>query len=321
MTKSRIVKFFKTIGTLGVLLFVFYQFEVDLDRLFLDISNENYVLLDLLIPLFILPIVSARRWNVFLEQINIKERTLPLIKIGWISIFQGLILPSSQGQDLFRIYYIEKRHPDKRGAAGSTVVIERLMGFIILCLLCMAFSYYNYSVFNQKEFILIISLVSLFVFTIAVLISNKRLQAYAEKKTVPFGFLQKGFSYLSRMHRTISYFPYNRIIFSSVFLILLFQMSTITSVYLVFKAYGIDIPLYVHIAVYPVITILSMIPVTISGLGIREGFFVYFYAQFGVPAETAVFVSLVNYAIIVLLPAVLGSLFFLHMTLFKKETI
>lgn len=320
MTKS-VEKFTKVGLTLGILWFIFYRFDVDLHNLFSGIANEKYILLDLIIPVFILPIVSANRWKIFLEQVGVKERTFSLVKIGWISIFQGLILPSSQGQDLLRIYYIEKRHPDKQAASGSTVIIERLLGFIVLCFLCLTFSLYNYRIFNQKEFFIIICLVSIFLFVVIFLLLNKSLQAYVEKRRFSKGFLQKGFSYLTRMHRTIAYFPYRKIIFPSILLILLFQIATITSVYLVFRAYGINLPLYVHIAIYPVVAILSMIPITISGIGIREGFFVYFYAQFGVPGDTAVFVSLVNYGIVVLIPAVLGSLFYMYITLHKKQSI
>ena len=147
---------------------------------------------------------------------------------------------------------------------------------------------------------------------------NKRLQNFVSKKSPSNDYLKKIFNYAAKVHKAVAYFPYRKILLSSIILILAIQLATITSVYLVFKAYGIHLPLYVHISIYPVIAILSMIPITISGLGIREGFFIYFYVQLGVPAETAVIVSLVNYVIIVLTPAFLGSLIYLYMLIKPK---
>lgn len=321
MTRSTIKKFIKIVLTFAILLFIINNFDVNLNELTSGITNISYVLLDFIIPLFVLPIISANRWKLFLEQVSIKEDTLALIKISWISMFQGLILPSSQGQDLLRIYYIEKRHPKQRGSSGGTVVIERILGFLVLCLLSLAFSIYNYNRFEQQNFILIIFLITVFLLLVITLLLNKKFQAYIEKKNFTNTFLQKGVSYLGKVHKAIAYFPYHKIIFSSVFLIVLFQVATICSVYLIFKAYGMEIPLYLHISIYPVISILSMIPITISGIGIREGFFVYFYAQLDVPPDLAVFVSLLNYAVLVLTPALFGSLLYLKMVLSKNNKI
>lgn len=295
-----------------------WKLNIKLSSVFTNIIEYKYIIIDFVMPLIILPLISANRWKVFLKQTGINEKLLTLIKINWISIFQGIILPSSQGQDVLRIYHIEKRHPDKRGNAGSTIIIERMMGFVVLCLLSLFFSIFNTGLMNQKKVILIIGGITVSLFIVISLLLNKRLHSYISKKNFSNKFLQKGFSYFDKLYKAIAYFPYRKVLFSSVVLILLFQLSTIISVYLIFKAYGYNIPLYQHISLYPIVSILSMIPVTISGLGIREGFFVYFYAQIGVPADVAIGVSLINYMIIVLTPALIGGILYL-VAIFKKE--
>ena len=225
---------------------------------------------------------------------------------------------SSQGQDVIRIYHIEKRHPLKRGIAGSTIIIERMIGFVILCLLSLFFSLYSKDISNQSQVLIIILGITFFLFLIIALLLNKRLHNILSNKKITNKYLSKVFSYFNKMHKAIAYFPYRKILFSSVILILLFQLSTIVSVFLIFKAYGFDIPLYQHISLYPIISILSMIPITISGWGIREGFFVYFYSHIGVPADIAIGVSIINYMIIVLLPAMIGGILYL-LSIFKKE--
>lgn len=321
MKSPKIKNILKFIITLGILFLVVLTFDVKPELLLSRIKDIKFLIVVFFIPLFILPIISGNRWKLFLRQLDIEEKVFSLIKINWISIFQGLILPSSQGQDVLRIYYIEKRHPQKRGSAGSTIIIERMIGFVLLALLSLLFSFFNKEIPNQKELILIIGLITFFLFLVIAFLLNKRLHGYLSKKSFSNKYLQKAYDYFDKIYKAIAYFPYRKVLFSSIILILLFQLSTIISVYLIFKAYGFDIPLYKHISLYPIISILSMIPITISGLGIREGFFVYFYAQLGVPSDMAVIVSLVNYIIIVLTPAFIGCLFYINEIFNRKKTI
>lgn len=312
-------KILKIVVTLGILVFVFWKFDIDLVSLYKSIIHWEYIFITLLFPIIVQPFISANRWKLFLHEIGIEEKTSMLVKIIWISIFQGIILPSSQGQDVLRIYYIEKRHPEKRGAAGSTIIIERMIGFVILCLLSLCFSVFAVNIPNKKQVILIIAAITLCLFLLIALILNKRLQAYISKKTFSNKYLQTAFSYVNKMYEAIAYFPYKKVLFSSIILILLYQLSTIICVFLIFKAYGYDLPLAQHIALYPIISILAMIPLTVSGLGLREGFFVYFYSFLGVPSEVAVGVSLINYIMVLLLPALIGSLLYTIDVLKKKQ--
>ena len=235
-------------------------------------------------------------------------------------MFQGIILPSSQGFDVLRIYYIEKRHPEQRGKVGSTILIERMIGFVVLCLLSLFFSIIV-EIPNKKQILIIISAICLALLGAIVLLLNKKLNAILSSKQFKNKYINKVYSYFTKFSNSLAYFPYNKVLLSSIGLILLFQLSTIASVFLIFKAYGIDIPFYTHISLYPIISILSLIPITISGFGIRESFFVYFYSMLGVPPEIAVAVSLMNYIVLTIVPALFGALIYMINTFNKKELV
>jgi glycosyltransferase 2 family protein len=310
-------KILKLSVTVIILIFIIWQFDIDFSKIYEELKNEKYLWFSLSIP-FLLQFISANRWKLFLHQLEIHESTTSLIKVNCISMFQGLILPSSQGFDILRLFKIEKRHPDKRGSAGSTVLIERMFGFVILCLLSFIFSIINPELPNQKYVILVIGLITLFLFLIIFTLMNEKIRIFISTREFSNKYLKVCLSYFDKMHLAIANFPYQKILLSSTLLILLFQFATIVNVYFVFKAYGFDIPLYFHISLYPIISILSMIPITISGLGVREGFFVFFYNQLGVPAEMAVIISLLNYLLLIGVPAILGVLFYL-IDLFYSE--
>lgn len=109
--KKHIGKIIKIIITIGILVFVILNFNIELDKIFYSIKDFKYLVIDFIIPILIMPFISANRWKLFLKQVGINEHLFSLIKINLKSIFLGLILPSTQGQDVLRIYYIEKRHP------------------------------------------------------------------------------------------------------------------------------------------------------------------------------------------------------------------
>ena len=307
--KNHISKILKLLLTIAILAYVFKRFQVDVRNLFQAVSSPLCLCLALLFPIAVLPLISSNRWKLFLHEVGVEESFWTLIKINLISVFQGLILPSSQGQDVLRIYYIEKRHPQYRGRSGSTIIIERMLGFIILCSICIIALFFI-ELPHKTTVFTIIGTIFILLLLVVTLLLNKKMNLYLQNKNIKWVGLNKMYSYVMKMYNTIAYFPYKEVLLSSIVLILMYQLSTIMVVYLVFMAYGIHLPLLTHIALYPIISILSMIPITISGLGIREGFFVYFYSLLGIPSDICVCVSLMNYMLVVLLPACMGCLIY-----------
>ena len=304
--------------TFLVFALLFFTFDIDLSKILSGIINYKYLLLSLVIPLIIIPIISSNRWKLFLHYVGVEETALTLMKINFISMFQGIVLPSTQGVDVIRIIHIEAKHPEKRGKVGSTILIERMIGFVILCSLSLFFTCVA-DIPNRNQVLLLISGIFILLLLTITLLLNKKIATLLSQKKFSNHILNSCFQYLNKIASSLAYFPYNKVLLSSIAFILLYQISIISSVYLIFQAYGITIPFITHISLYPIIAILSLIPITISGFGIREGFFVYFYSQLGVPAEIAVSVSLMNYVVLSLVPALLGSILYI-IDIFKKKT-
>ena len=312
--KSKILKLFITAL---IIIFLFNSLDIKFADIFSSVKCPGWIFCSALIPLIIIPTISSNRWKLFLRYVGVQETALRLIRINFVSMFQGIILPSSQGFDVLRIYYIEKRHPEQRGKVGSTILIERMIGFVVLCVLSLTFSLLI-DLPNKRQVVLIIGAISIALLVAIALLLNKKLNRYLSGKKFKNKYVNKCYLYFNKFATSLAYFPYKKVLLSSVGLILLFQLSTIASVFLIFKAYGIDLPFYTHISLYPIISILSLIPITISGFGIREGFFVYFYSLLGVSPEVAVSVSLMNYVVLTIVPALFGAVIYLF-DIFKKK--
>ena len=77
-----------------------------------------------------------------------------------------------------------------------------------------------------------------------------------------------------------------------VFVSLIAQICLFLSIMSLTNAYGIELSFDKIMSVLPLITIVSSLPVSIGGWGLREGAFVYGYGLLGVKAETAFLISI-----------------------------
>lgn len=275
------------------------------------IKDVRWLIYCLSIPLVLIPLIVNYRWKFFLALNGIRASIVELAKINFLSIFYGIILPSSSGLDAVRILMIELKYPEKRGQAGSTVILERLMGLLSLCLIGMITSLLIPADLASKSSRHTILVVTLFIAGCIVFILTPLFYKIMHK--LLYGrlpgrrkLLVKVTDYIEKVHKALQLAVSPGMLIKSFLLILLFQMSTIVNVAMVFKALGVNLTLDVHMMIMPIIYIFSIVPITISGFGVREGLFAYLYSGFGVDSATAVMASLINYAILTMVPALIG---------------
>lgn len=294
-----------------VFMMLFEMFDVQLTSLVARISNWYIIALAASISLLVSTFISANRWRFFLQINGIYEPIFALWRIGLISLFHGLLLPGSQGGDLIRIYHIEKRHPNKFGVAGSTVFVERLIGLVLLC----GFSLLALPFVRAAEDFMVLGAVILMMNVLLWLglgmVMSQKLHGYYARHNFRSAVLANAVDYIKKFHLAVISFPYKRALSSSLFLISCFQISLVFVIYLVFLAYGYDIAFVQHLAIYPIVAVLAMIPVSVAGLGVREGLFIYFYGLLGVPANVAIGASVISFILMILLPAAFGGFFVL----------
>jgi uncharacterized protein (TIRG00374 family) len=76
------------------------------------------------------------------------------------------------------------------------------------------------------------------------------------------------------------------------------------------RALGYDLSFLANLFVAPLIVLVLTLPITVGGVGVREGAYVLFYGAFGVPAEIALLVSFCN-LLTMMAGHVTGALIFL----------
>ena len=98
-----------------------------------------------------------------------------------------------------------------------------------------------------------------------------------------------------------------------------FQLLGVVIIYIVGRALEIQLAFGYYCIYVPLITAIAVLPVSVLGIGIREGAFVFFFTQAGVPKAAALSLSLLLFSQSLLMAAMGGIWYLLDKT--KLQTI
>jgi uncharacterized protein (TIRG00374 family) len=291
-----------------ICVYAIYRFiDLNYNSLFNVISNVNYIYLSLLTPLILGPILANLRWQVFLNIYDVEVKLITLIKISFKSFFLSLTLPSSLGYDVIRLMILKEKFNVSISKRAASIFSDRLLALLILSIS----SVFSSIIFLSEKgsnifFALSFFLLSLLVLSIVLL--RTRFFIYLTERTLVNWKLLKRFSLeLITFLTFIKQENFNKLInFKTIILIVLFQFSSILCSVLIFYALDINIAMIFHFCLLPLIWVITMIPITFSGLGLREGVFIYFYNLVGVASEKALIASLLTFLIQIILTAIIG---------------
>jgi uncharacterized membrane protein YbhN (UPF0104 family) len=92
----------------------------------------------------------------------------------------------------------------------------------------------------------------------------------------------------------------------ALFAALLYQITVVASVYCAFHVVDVRVPNAAVLAYVPAVAMAQVVPITIGGLGVREGLLAFFLHPMGVPTGRAVAIGLLWYGM-TLLVSVIGA--------------
>ncbi|OGQ44093.1 MAG: hypothetical protein A3A85_06230 [Deltaproteobacteria bacterium RIFCSPLOWO2_01_FULL_42_9] len=84
------------------------------------------------------------------------------------------------------------------------------------------------------------------------------------------------------------------------------QFISISIFYLISKGFGMTVSMGYFFLFVPIAVSISMIPISLSGLGLREGAFVYLFTKVGTTDAQALSISLAGFAVMVMLGLIGG---------------
>jgi len=243
--------------------------------------------------------ISTVRWKLFLPgTLGIRK----LFSLYLIGSFFNTLLPGIIGGDAVKGFYLYRA--TKNGSlALASIFMDRYIGLVVLLVICSLAFPFGFGYFQGSRIAWLVPLV-VFSFVIAsLLIFSLRIGKRIK--------IVSSFYHYFHIYRN-----QKNVIMNSMLLSALVQLSGIFSIYVLARGFGQEIPFAALLVFVPLIVLFSTIPVSISGLGVREGAFVVLLGLINIKPEVATAISL-SWFLAISASSLLGLIEYLR---YKKET-
>ena len=280
MNRKKILLLIVKLLISGTLLFLLYR-KIPLHDLQRLLAGVDYrYLLPIVLLLFVNTLLSAWKWRLLLlaDGVNIPLSTLIVTYL--IGSFYNLFLPSSIGGDSYRIYDIARKSSEGVRAAAS-VFADRFSGFLALVLLSLGSSILVALEFHNLLFFFgpLLILFALFAILTA-LVKEKPVRLFlAVTRLDRFPVITWSTEKFFLSFRC--YGADRRLLAWVMGISFAFQLSVISTVYLLSLALHATVSFFYFSAFVPLITLLEALPISIYGLGLRDMGYVFFFGWAG----------------------------------------
>ncbi len=245
--------------------------------------------------------LAAIRWALLARPIGFDYPLTVFIRRFFEGQFFSLCLPTSIGGDVVKAYRLAGTTRG-RVLAGCTVLADRLAGLAALGVIAI-----TALISNQASLTLLPTLLIGAGLLVAVLLSASLVVGQLDFLAT---FLPSKPGVQGVVAGLLPYQQRPMLIVSAITWSLLVQMGGAMVVDAVGKSIGTDLPVSVWFAAVPLVALAMVLPISISGVGIREGGLAVLLAPYGVPAEKSVAIGLL-WLLVTIVCGLVGGLMFL----------
>ena len=262
-------------------------------------AQIGYLFLAFLIYSLTLLILTIR-WRGILSQLGCSLPLAVAFQVFVAGVLLSDLTPARLG-DLSRPLLVKDRIPLSKGAVSVAIdkfadlITVSLLGFSGMALL---------SNFSNKH-LLIAAASIIIVFFISSLIWLKRSAFRSIMKRLGLDRLEQVASDLEETARSTNGLP--RLMTGSVLITMVAWFTHAAETAFVARAFGYDVPIHVLFLLLPLLSTLSLIPITVSGLGLIEGGVTIMLASLGVPPATGMAIALTDRVLTISVHLLFGS--------------
>ena len=309
---KKIISIILRVG-ISVVLLIFLFRQVDKKSLMEIIRNTDKNLLIWAFLVYSLSYVFCLyRWEMLLKTAKI-HLSLKRVIISFAGgIFFNLFLPSTIGGDFVRSIDLAV-HTKRPKEVVATVILDRLSGFVALVFIALVALLFGWRIVEDKSVMLSISIIAAILASILLVSFNNFLFSKVNKllHSPTAGRIREA---LKNLHHEIFIFRHHKkIILYNLILSILVQAITPITFYITALSMGIKINILYFFIFLPIITAITLLPISIGGLGIREYTTKLFFVKAGVSANLSVAMSLLNSLFIFICAGIAGLVYILTM--------
>ncbi|WP_415395862.1 lysylphosphatidylglycerol synthase transmembrane domain-containing protein [Sulfurimonas sp. CS5] len=243
--------------------------------------------------------IAAYRWRLIMQLLVFKETVSYYVKSYFKAAFFNQVLPSSIGGDAVRIIDLTQKGYDKKDAFYG-VFVDRVVGLVGLLVLNLLATIIFFGTFD-KDFSLLIILITLGG------IIGFTLLFHLEK--IKFLAKYKGLDLFHRLARRLnSLYADRTLLYKHIAISVGVHLLTILAIYALALSIDFHMSFQIFLIAIPPVFLLTIVPISLAGWGIREGAMVGIFMLIGAD-ETKVLAMSILYGLLLMIASIPGSYF------------
>ena len=270
---------------------------------------------------FFCTVLATVRWKILLNVQGIDMGWVRTWQLFMIGMFFNLFMLGSTGGDVVKMFLTMREARDNKAAALLSVFMDRVIGMMALIIISLGFLYFRYDLLSHSPassalLTTLLWLLAAAVVVIVVMFVGSALGwvHYLPKWTPLRGRIVE-VSAACHMYAK----GWRQTIWAFLVSFPLFAMFFITF-YCAARAFTDKLGLVDVFSVLPIVAVITAIPISVSGIGLRESLFVSLLAPFGVGAAVATLISVTGF-LINTVGSLAGGLVFLFYRSSTRESI
>ncbi len=251
---------------------------------------------------------SSLRWQILIKAQGDFVPLGFLIRSYFVATFFNNFLPTRFGGDIVRIWD-GSRYSRSLLKSSAIVLVDRFTGIIILLLFAFIASLLRLDMAHQIPVVWVALIIGLSGILLTSLLftplASWALNKIPEKRLL-IKFKKKLFEFKEVI---LIYKDKKTFLFKAFFWAFLLQVNVILHYYLIGLALHLRISLLDYFIFVPVVLLILAIPVTINGLGLREGSYMEIFRFYGILPRTSISFGLIDWAFGFILSIVGGIIY------------
>jgi len=299
VTKKKYIKWFQVFG---IILFIIILTRLDFGRIANQLIHFKWAWLSVYVLSMILMLLfKVLRWRTALSKQGINYSIGKVFAISAITSFWGIVTPGRLGE-LGKVMFLQK---DNYSFAKSSVsvIIDRLYDITILLLLGIFSLIYFISLLNPNIRIFITIFILIIGCLILIYFLKKDLRDLL-KKAVKFFLSEEKYNKLAKewnIFKSDFGIVFPSTIIPMLFYSILAYLCYYVQIYVVAVGFGVNISFIYLGLCSSLAALISLIPISIGGLGTREAVFLFLLSKVSVSSETAVLISFIDGSVFALI--------------------
>lgn len=251
-------------------------------------------------------LILSRRLQMIWRFQKIRMTFFEVLKISYAGLFFNFFLPSSVGGDIIKIYYAYRKGHDKV-AATTSVMMDRLLGFLIVILMGVAAIMIQRQSVHDPFIYFAIGIFTAVIGAFSLLSFSRRIarRFHFLKRLLPseriLGTFRKIYHSFHGYRHELPLLAYGLVLSLMVQCLIVILSFTLS------LSLDTGLPLGIFFMIVPITAIVSMAP-SMGGLGVREAGSIYLFSQY-MPSERALALTLL-YDLIIYGFGLLGGVVF-----------